>query len=112
MNRKAVTTLARQALVRPVARPLFSHPLSTLVAPLSSIKESSGLCNGSRCTSFIRKVAQPYSLSKARFFSALPSHTVIGMPSLSPTMEAGTIGELVITPVVTPLDPSFFKVCL
>lgn len=28
-----------------------------------------------------------------RHFSSLPSHIVVGMPALSPTMEAGTIGK-------------------
>jgi len=30
---------------------------------------------------------------QARFFSSLPKHEVVGMPSLSPTMTTGTIGK-------------------
>ena len=37
-----------------------------------------------------RRLARPLTL---RSFSALPVHEVVPMPALSPTMEAGTIGE-------------------
>lgn len=37
----------------------------------------------------------PITIRKS-FFSSLPSHEVIGMPALSPTMEAGSIGKWLI----------------
>ena len=35
----------------------------------------------------------PHLRSSSRLLSSYPDHTVVGMPSLSPTMESGTIAE-------------------
>jgi len=49
-----------------------------------------------RASCFLRASAFPKQLASARVlapFSSLPDHEVMGLPALSPTMEAGTIGS-------------------
>ena len=38
------------------------------------------------------RAAPGQNLVALRGFSSLPDHEVVGLPALSPTMEAGTIG--------------------